>query len=295
MTRPGSAQEEVRPVSPAQAVARAVLAVAVIAAVCTCLLAVLPLPEPNIPQAVGLVIDENNGSAGLVERVVAVPSDRIPDSLKKAVVAVEDKRFYSHKGIELSSIGRAFVRNLRAGEIVEGGSTITQQLAKNLFLTQDRTLKRKIVEAIYALRLELRYSKDEILGMYLNVIYFGHGTYGCEMASEFYFGKPVQELTLAESAMMAGIIKGPEIYSPFYDMDLAEQRKIVVLDLMVEQGDIDPSLAEKAKEETIRLNGGLEKSGGTHSETGDARGVVKVYVSYDPGRAFASGFALAGL
>lgn len=275
---------------------RIVLVLAVIAAVCGFLLAAMPLPEPNLPWAFGFAAtDENNGSAGLVGKVVAVPYDQIPDSLKKAVVAVEDKRFFRHKGIEISSIGRAFLINLKAGEVVEGGSTITQQLAKNLFLTQDRTLKRKLIEAVYAIKLEMSYSKEEILGMYLNVIYFGHGSYGCETASELYFGKPVQELTLAESAMMAGIIKGPEIYSPYYSPDLAEQRKIVVLDLMVKQGDIDHSLAEKAKKEKVKLNGELKRPGGTHSDTDDSWGLVQAYGNFGFAGSFAPRPVFAGM
>ncbi len=225
-------------------------------AVLAILLAAIPLPEPNIPQAVQAFMAEGNADpSSVTENGIVVAYDEIPDSLKMAVVAVEDKRFYNHRGIELSSIGRAFMANLKAGEIVEGGSTITQQLAKNLFLTQDRVLKRKIIEAVYAMKLEMRYSKDEILEMYLNVIYFGHGTYGCEMASRLYFGKPVSDLTLAESAMMAGIIKGPEIYSPYHDLELAEQRKILVLDLLVEQGRIDVRTAEQAKKIRIELAG----------------------------------------
>lgn len=237
------------------AVVKVVLAmVLVLAGVFITFLAVIPLPEANIPEVLEVFATEQNTDSPLYDenQVVAV-ADEIPDTLKKAVVAVEDKRFYKHRGIELSSIGRAFMRNLKAGEIVEGGSTITQQLAKNLFLTQDRTLKRKIIEAIYSIKLEMRYSKDEILEMYLNVIYFGHGTYGCEMASRFYFGKPVNQLGLSEAAMLAGIIKGPEIYSPYHNIDLAEQRRIVVLALMARQGDIDPALAEEAKKEKVKL------------------------------------------
>ena len=145
---------------------------------------------------------------------MVVPYDEIPESLKNAVVAVEDKRFFSHKGIDLNSIARALLRNFRAGEVVEGGSTITQQLAKNLFLTHERTLKRKILEAVYTIKLEQRYTKEEILEMYLNIIYLGHGRYGCETASRLYFGKSVKDLTLAESAMLAGIIKGRRYTHP---------------------------------------------------------------------------------
>lgn len=216
----------------------------------------LPLPEPAIPEATRIYdINGKTVSSLFVENRVVVPFDEIPESLRQAVVAVEDKRFYSHKGVDFRSLARALAANIKAGEVVEGGSTITQQLSWNLFLTHERTLKRKLLEAIYALKLEMRYSKQEILEMYLNVIYLGHGTYGCETASKLYFGKPVKDLTLSESAMIAGIIKGPEIYSPYHNMELAEKRKTLALDLMVEQGSIDEALAEEAKAEPIKLAG----------------------------------------
>ncbi|HHT85684.1 MAG: PBP1A family penicillin-binding protein [Bacillota bacterium] len=220
------------------------------------LFAFLPLPELSIPEATR-IYDVNGDlvSSLFVENRVVVPYDEIPESLKNAVVAVEDKRFFSHKGIDLNSLARALLRNFKAGEVVEGGSTISQQLAKNLFLTHERTIKRKILEAIYTVKLEMRYTKEEILEMYLNIIYLGHGRYGCETASKLYFGKPVKDLTLAESAMLAGIIKGPEIYSPYHDMDKAEERKAIVLNLMVEQGMIDEATAEEAKQEEIQLAG----------------------------------------
>ncbi|NLC15067.1 MAG: PBP1A family penicillin-binding protein [Firmicutes bacterium] len=220
------------------------------------LFVLLPLPEPSIPEATRIYdVDGKLVSSLFVENRVVVPYDEIPESLKNAVVAVEDKRFFSHKGIDLNSIARALLRNFRAGEVVEGGSTITQQLAKNLFLTHERTLKRKILEAVYTIKLEQRYTKEEILEMYLNIIYLGHGRYGCETASRLYFGKSVKDLTLAESAMLAGIIKGPEIYSPYHDMELAQLRKAIVLDLMVEQGMIDEATADQAKQEEIELAG----------------------------------------
>jgi 1A family penicillin-binding protein len=221
----------------------------------------LPLPEPAVPEATRVYdINGKTVSSLFVENRVVVPFDEIPESLKQAVVAIEDKRFYSHKGIDFRSLGRALVTNIKAGEVVEGGSTITQQLSWNLFLTHERTLKRKALEAIYALKLEMRYSKEEILEMYLNVIYLGHGTYGCETASKLYFGKPAKDITLAESAMLAGIIRGPEIYSPYHNMELAEQKKALVLDLMAEQGSIDTALAEKAKKEPIKLAGMPKRS-----------------------------------
>ena len=216
----------------------------------------LPLPEPTIPQATRIYdINGNTVSSLFVENRIVVPYEEIPESLKKAVVAVEDKRFFSHKGIDFGSIMRAFIRNLQAGQVVEGGSTITQQLAKNLFLTHERTITRKALEAIYTVKLERHYSKQEILGMYLNIIYLGHGTYGCETASRLYFGKSAKDLTLAEAAMLAGIITGPEIYSPYHNMEGAEHRKAIALNLMADQGYIDQAVADKAKQEQIEVAG----------------------------------------
>ncbi len=220
------------------------------------------LPEPKVPEALRTYIAGEHGepvSAPLPSSTdwILVTYDEIPDTFKKAVVAVEDKRFYSHNGIELVSIMRALFTNLRAGEVVEGGSTITQQLAKNLFLTPERTVERKLKEAVYSLKLEMCCSKEEILEMYLNIIYFGHGTYGCEMASMFYFGKSARDLDLAEAALLAGIIKGPEIYSPYHNLDLAQKRRALVLDLMVQQGYVDQHLADQAKAQPIEIVGRL--------------------------------------
>lgn len=220
------------------------------------------LPEPNVPEALRTFIAGEDGDpvpAPLPSSTdwILVTYDEIPDTFKKAVVAVEDKRFYSHRGVELVSIMRALFANARAGEVVEGGSTITQQLAKNLFLTPERTVERKLKEAVYSLKLEMCCSKEEILEMYLNIIYFGHGTYGCEMASMFYFGKSARDLDLAEAALLAGIVKGPEIYSPYHNLDLAEKRRALVLDLMVQQGYVDQHLADQAKNEPIEIVGRL--------------------------------------
>ncbi len=214
------------------------------------------LPELIVPESTR-IYDVNGKiiSSLFVENRVVVPLEEIPESLKQAVIAVEDKRFYSHNGIDPRAIGRALFRNITALRIVEGGSTITQQLSWNLFLTHEQTLRRKAMEAIYALKLEQEYTKDEILEMYLNVIYLGHGTYGCETAARLYFGKSVRDLTLSESATLAGIIKGPEYYSPYNNMELAIQRRNLVLDLMAEQGIIDEEVAETTKTEPINLAG----------------------------------------
>jgi penicillin-binding protein 1A len=171
-----------------------------------------------------------------VERRIFVPLGQIPKSLKDAILATEDRRFYSHWGIDPLGIARAVFQNYRRGRIVEGGSTITQQLTKVLFLTPDKSLERKLKEAILALELERRYPKDRILEMYLNQVYFGHGAYGVEAAARTYFGKSVSELTVRESALLAGLPRAPSTYSPFEHADAARRRREVVLRRMVEYG-----------------------------------------------------------
>ena len=161
-----------------------------------------------------------------VERRIFVPLAQIPKPLREAVIATEDARFYSHYGVDPTGIGRAIYQNFRRGRIVEGGSTITQQLAKVLFLTPDKSLERKLKEAILAMELERRYSKDRILELYLNQIYFGHGAFGVEAAARTFFGKGVGELSLSESALLAGLPKAPAIYSPFEHPDAAKRRRI---------------------------------------------------------------------
>ena len=173
-----------------------------------------------------------------VERRIFVPLAHIPQSLRDAVIATEDKRFYYHWGIDPIGIARAVIQNYRRGRIVEGGSTITQQLTKLLFLTPDKSLERKLKEAILALELERRYPKDRILEMYLNQIYFGHGAYGVEAAARTYFGKSVSELSVRESALLAGLPRAPSSYSPFEHADIARRRRDTVLRRLVEYGSI---------------------------------------------------------
>ncbi len=169
------------------------------------------------------------------ERRVVIPLSRMPGTLIQAFVAAEDSRFYRHRGIDAVSIVRAFFKNLEAGTIVQGGSTITQQVTKSFFLTPERSYKRKIKEAILAYRLDKSFKKDEILFLYLNQIYLGHGAYGVQAAAENYFGKQVGELNLAECAILAGLPQAPSRYSPFKHPDRAKQRQIYVLNRMVEE------------------------------------------------------------
>ncbi len=172
--------------------------------------------------------------------------DKLPTSLTDALIATEDRRFMHHFGIDVFGIMRAALTNLRAGRVVEGGSTITQQLAKNLFLTPDRTVRRKIQEIMLALWLEHRYTKNEILSIYLNRVYFGAGTYGVDAAADRYFGHSAVDLTLPESAMLVGLLKAPSRYSPTTNPDLAEGRAREVIQNMVEAGYLKPAEAAKA-------------------------------------------------
>ena len=160
-----------------------------------------------------------------IEKRIMIPLEDIPLALKQASLAVEDSNFYYHFGIDPKAIFRAFITNLKAGRVVEGASTITQQLSKTLFLSRERTLPRKIKEAILAIRLELVFTKDEILEMYLNQIYYGHGTYGVEAASRNYFGKGVADITIAECALIASLPKAPNHYSPYKDPKRARKRR----------------------------------------------------------------------
>jgi penicillin-binding protein 1A len=173
------------------------------------------------------------------ERRVVVPLSSIPVQLQQAFIAAEDARFYQHRGIDFFSIVRAFIKNLEAGTIVQGGSTITQQVTKSFLLTPERSYKRKIKEAILAYRIDKTFTKEEILYLYLNQIYLGHGAYGVEAAAENYFGKSVSELNLAECAVLAGLPQAPSRYSPFRFPERAKQRQIYVLNRMLAEGFID--------------------------------------------------------
>lgn len=182
-----------------------------------------------------------------------VPFDRIPLFLKQAIIATEDKRFYEHGPIDFISIGRAFVTNYRAGETREGGSTISQQTVKNILLTNDRSLSRKIEEFLLASCLEREYTKDQILEVYLNTIYYGEGAYGIGDAAQVYFDKNAADLTLAQCAMLAGLPQSPSTVNPVVDYPAAKARQQVVLALMTEQGMITQEMAKTAYNEDLQL------------------------------------------
>lgn len=176
----------------------------------------------------------------------------IPSHCRAAVIATEDANFYAHSGVDPIGIARAVWINLRGGDWVAGGSTITQQVARMVFLDPtDRSAKRKFQEMILALRLETAYTKDEVLALYLNQAYFGNLAYGIEAASRAYFGKPTPQLSLAECALLAGVLQGPAIYDPLQNLDAAKARQTVALRLMTERGDITPAQAEQAEAELL--------------------------------------------
>lgn len=208
------------------------------------------------PAASSQVFDVNGKlitTVHSVENRIPVTINKIPKDLQNAFVAAEDARFYQHMGIDPRGILRAVWANITDRGVSEGGSTITQQLAKNALLSQERTLKRKIQEAVLALQLERQYSKTEILEMYLNHIYFGQGAYGVQAAAQVYFGKNTEDLTLAECAMLAGIPKSPNYYSPLNNLKASKERQSTVLEQMVKYGYIDEPTANKARNAEIKL------------------------------------------
>ena len=187
------------------------------------------------------------------ENRLPVKIEKIPVNLQHAFIAVEDNRFYEHNGVDPRGLLRAAWANLNDRTISEGGSTITQQLAKNAYLTQAQTMERKIQEMFLAMKLEKQYTKQEILELYLNQIYFGQGAYGVQAAAKTYFGKDVDQLNLAECALLAGIPKSPNYYSPFNNLQAAKDRRAVVLDQMVKYGYINKMDAATAKNDEMQL------------------------------------------
>ncbi len=206
------------------------------------------LATPSRRPSVTLLDSEGTSFAtfgDLYGKRVSVKS--LPPHLVWAVLAAEDRRFYKHAGVDVQGLARALLVNIREGRIRQGGSTLTQQLAKNLFLTPERTIQRKIRETILALQLEGRFSKDEILTIYLNRVYLGAGTWGIDAAAQRYFNKPAARLTLYEAAMIAGLLKAPSRYNPARNPDLAHKRARLVLDGMVDAGYIKSGTAKRAK------------------------------------------------
>ncbi|WP_168123151.1 PBP1A family penicillin-binding protein [Paenibacillus sp. HB172176] len=212
------------------------------------------LLEEPLPAAT-IIYDQNKEEALRIspKKAEAVSYDSLPVTIINAVVAVEDKRFFEHSGMDLQGIGRAMLTNLKSGKTVQGASTITQQLAKNVFLSQERTWTRKWKELLLAEKIEKNYDKQQIITYYLNGIYLGEGAWGIKKASETYFGIPVDELSLTQSALLAGIIKAPSALSPYSHPEEALARRNVVLKLMKEQGKIDSAAYEAATKEPLHI------------------------------------------
>ncbi len=211
----------------------------------------IPAREPGIMvlAADGTTLAEQGSFFGDEVRI-----GELPDYIPNAVIAIEDRRFYSHFGVDPIGLLRALYANLRAGHVVQGGSTVTQQLAKNLFLNPEKTMRRKLQEMVLALWLESRFSKDEILQLYLNRVYYGAGATGIEKAAQAYYGKSARELTLGEAATMAGVLKAPSTYSPSLHPESAAERAKLVIQSMVETGAISEQEARDAIEAPAKVS-----------------------------------------
>ncbi|HSW09861.1 MAG TPA: PBP1A family penicillin-binding protein [Bacillota bacterium] len=212
-------------------------------------------PQPSestfLYDAQGQLLTQLHGP----EHRVLVSLDQIPSHVVNAFVAIEDHRFFDHLGVDFRGILRAAYVNIVGGQIIEGASTITQQLARNAWLTLDRTYERKLQEVFLALQLERFYTKEEILEMYLNQIFFGHKAYGIQAASQVYFGKDVGELTVAEGALLAAVARGPQLYSPYLNPEAAKDRRNLVLEAMVRHGFLNQGEFEQLREQPLVLRG----------------------------------------
>ncbi len=228
----------------------------------------------------------------------------LPPDLVQAVIAIEDRRFFSHYGLDPRGLVRAMFANLRAGRFVQGGSTLTQQLAKNVFLTPDRTFKRKVQELLLAFWMEARLSKQEIMALYFNRVYFGAGAYGVQAAAQTYFDRPAQQLTLGEAALLAGLLKAPSRFAPTRDPQAAFARARLVLGAMVQIGYLTQSQASAVRFETVRIarrneanahyaaNWALEQLPGF---VGRPRSDIDVITTIDPAMQRAAEAALQGV
>ncbi|WP_077215105.1 transglycosylase domain-containing protein [Bacillus dakarensis] len=225
---------------------------------------VLGPPPLAVPQSSLYYADDGTiiGESHNGQKRYWVPLDEIAPELVEATIAIEDRSFYNHNGFDFKRIAGAALADLKAMAKVQGASTISQQYARNLFLEHEKTWKRKLLEAFYTIRIEMNYTKDQILEGYLNTIYYGEGAYGIQAASQFYFGKNAADLNLAEASMLAGIPKGPSIYSPLASFEKAKSRQQVILGMMKENGYITEHDIEKATATEIQVTGEH-----THSRT----------------------------
>lgn len=243
-------------------------------------------PGVTFAAADGTILLNRGGFAGS-----AIHLNELPKSLPNAVMAIEDRRFYSHFGIDPRGLARAIYTNIKLGAFVQGGSTITQQLAKNVFLAPERTLSRKVRELLLAFWLEARFTKDQILTLYLNRVYLGAGTYGVEAASQRYFSKSARDLNVSESAMLAGLLKAPSRYAPTRDLQLSQDRASTVLASMVKAGFLSQAEGQAAYDNpaTLKGFGGSGSvnyvadyvSDGLESYTGNPRASLRVMTTID--------------
>ena len=211
----------------------------------------------NVDRQPSITYLDRNGALIAVRGTQQAPPadlEALPDYVPAAFIAIEDRRFYHHPGFDPIGMSRAMAANMRAGRVVQGGSTLTQQLAKNLFLSPDQNMKRKVQELMLAVWLEMKFSKQEILALYLNRVYFGAGAYGIEAASQRYFDKSARQLTVGEAALLAGLLKAPSRYSPVSESERAATRATVVLNEMVDAGVITPEQRAAAVTEPVRVS-----------------------------------------
>ncbi|MCX8031367.1 MAG: PBP1A family penicillin-binding protein [Thermodesulfovibrionales bacterium] len=217
--------------------------------------AIADLKKSRKTEGTKIYADDNSLIGEIkIDKGIYVTFNNFPQHLINAVIAIEDSRFWTHKGLDYIGIARALITDIIHASVKQGGSTITQQLAKIMFLSPEKTITRKIKEAHLAIKIEKELSKKEILELYLNKVYFGHGAYGIEMASKLYFGKSVSQLTLPESALLAGLIKAPNTFSPYNNLVKAKERQEVVLARMEEEGYITASQREYYKKQPIVLS-----------------------------------------
>jgi penicillin-binding protein 1A len=228
------------------------------------------------PKQVTRILDRNGAPIGELgsEKRTVVPYDAIPKLLVEAVVSAEDADYFQHSGLNYRGMVRAFLEDVLRGRRAQGGSSITQQVVKNLVLSPERTMRRKVQEIILARQLSEKLSKEEVLGLYLNQIYYGHGRYGCDEAARYYFGKSVRDINLAEAALLAGLPQSPERLSPRKHPDAAKTRQRYVLGQMAQHGYIDPAIADRIAAEPIRLAREPASARGTAAEAVDVVGAV---------------------
>ncbi len=228
------------------------------------------------PKQVTRILDRNGAPIGELgsEKRTVIPYDAIPKLLVNAVVSAEDADYFQHGGLNYRGMVRAFLEDVLRGRRAQGGSSITQQVVKNLVLSPERTMRRKVQEIVLARQLSEKLSKEEVLGLYLNQIYYGHGRYGCEEAARYYFGKSVRDINLAEAALLAGLPQSPERLSPRKHPDAAKTRQRYVLGQMAQHGYIDLATADRVAAEPIRLAREPASARGTAAEAVDVVGAV---------------------